>query len=90
MYENFATMIEQAEKRRLQYQCRRGMLELDVILLPYFEAMADQLDDAGIRRFAALLEEADPDLYTWLMGYGAPENPELLAAVAAIREFTLR
>lgn len=89
MYEKLKTMIGEAEKRRLHYQCRRGMLELDVILLPYFEANRDQLDEAGMKRFAVLLEEADPDLYTWLMGYGAPEDPELLAAVAAIREYTL-
>ena len=31
------------DKARIKWACRRGMLELDVILLPYFEACFDDL-----------------------------------------------
>lgn len=80
-------MIADALKRRLQYQCRRGMLELDVILLPYFEANHEQMDDEAVQRFAALLEEADPDLYTWLMGYGVSDNAQHQQLIEQIRAF---
>lgn len=74
------------EKRRVYVHCRRGMLELDMILLPYFERVQNQLSRREWQDLEVLLEEADPDLYTWLMGYGVPEQPALLAVVQAIRQ----
>jgi antitoxin CptB len=61
------------------------MLELDVILQPYFDKALEQLDEAGWREFVALLSEPDPDIYSWLMGYAQPDSPAHARAVAAIR-----
>jgi len=55
---------------RIQYQCRRGMLELDVFLKPYCDNCFLNLSAANQNLFVELLTEADPDLFNWLMGYG--------------------
>ncbi|MET1254106.1 succinate dehydrogenase assembly factor 2 [Aliikangiella maris] len=63
-------MNEPHLKNRLAWQCRRGMLELDVILIPFLEQHFDSLTSQQQIDFADLLTQADPDLYTWIMGYG--------------------
>ncbi len=81
----YGKMLPDAEQRRLRFQCRRGMLELDVILQPYFERALTELDETGWHEFIALLSEPDPDIYSWLMGYVVPDNPAIARAIAAIR-----
>jgi antitoxin CptB len=61
-------------KTKLVWQCRRGMLELDVVLIPFLEKHFDSLNDEEQIVFTHLLEEADPDLYTWIMGFGVSDN----------------
>ena len=78
-------MRRMSEADRIRWQCRRGMLELDVILQPYFERALTELDEAGWQAFIALLSEPDPDIYSWLMGYAKPDNPAHARAIAAIR-----
>jgi len=54
-------------KKRLEWQCRRGMLELDVLLGRYLNEQYSTLNDAGKKQFKALLGVEDPDLYAYLM-----------------------
>ena len=39
-------MLNPSEKSRLKWACRRGMLELDVIFMPFFEHEFDGLGEA--------------------------------------------
>lgn len=55
-------------KAKLAWQCRRGMLELDVLLQGFLQAEWDRLSSQERADFARLLEEADPDLLVWLVG----------------------
>lgn len=76
-----------AEQRaRLRWGCRRGMLELDCILQPFFDTNFDQLAPQQQQDFAQLLHEADPDLFSWLMGYQAAPEGSLRDMVSLIRE----
>lgn len=79
-------MSENRLKSKLSWQCRRGMLELDVILMPFLAQHYDQLNAQQQSEFELLLNEADPDLYTWIMGFGECENPQLRTSVKIIRE----
>ncbi len=54
---------------RVRYQCRRGMLELDVFLPSFFDACFSDLSEPEQKLFEALLTEPDPDLFAWLMGF---------------------
>ncbi|MBL0947662.1 MAG: succinate dehydrogenase assembly factor 2 [Brevundimonas sp.] len=54
---------------------RRGFREADMILGPFAEQVAPQLDEADLARFEALLEEDDHALYGWIKG-STPTPPE--------------
>jgi len=72
-------------KKKLNWQCRRGMLELDVILIPFLENHFDTLSASLKQDFERLLEQADPDIYTWIMGFGQCEEQKLFAIINLIR-----
>ena len=55
-------------KKRLQWQCRRGMLELDVLLNRFLQQQYTKLTVQQQRDFAALLSVGDTELYAWFMG----------------------
>jgi antitoxin CptB len=60
---------------RIQYQCRRGMLELDVFLMPFCEHCYVELPNEKQKIFVQLLTEADPDLFNWLMEHSTAKPP---------------
>ena len=63
-------------KARLKWACRRGMLELDVIFMPFVERTYDDLPEEKKRIFERLLTCQDPELFAWFMGHEECENPE--------------
>lgn len=72
--------------RQLKWQCRRGMLELDVILGPFLERNFGSLDADQQTIFVELLEHPDPDLYTWIMGYGDCPHERLYPILKIIQQ----
>lgn len=71
--------------KRIRWACRRGMLELDVLLLPFFEKTFEQLTPTEQQGFVALLGESDQDLYNWLLGKALPSDPAYVHLVQKIR-----
>ncbi|MBD1555334.1 succinate dehydrogenase assembly factor 2 [Vibrio sp. S9_S30] len=67
-------MYTAEEKARIKWACRRGMLELDVVIMPFFEEQFENLSEQEQKDFASLLECDDPDLFTWIMGHGRSDN----------------
>ena len=59
---------------RIHWACRRGMRELDISIMPFFEHEYDSLSDDEKRIFIRLLECDDPDLFNWLMNHGKPAD----------------
>ncbi|WP_226571502.1 FAD assembly factor SdhE [Mangrovibacter yixingensis] len=72
-------------KARIHWACRRGMRELDISIMPFFEHEYDTLSDADKQAFVRLLTCDDPDLFNWLMNHGSPEDPDLARMVALIQ-----
>lgn len=72
--------------KKLQWQCRRGMLELDVILIPFLNEHFEELNADLKDIFEIFLKESDPDLYTWIMGFGQCENPDFKGIIQIIRD----
>jgi len=60
------------------------MLELDLLLLPFFDEEYRDLDRNLQLAFAKLLEQDDPDLLQWFSQQGAPEDPQLAELVRII------
>ncbi|AZH07738.1 FAD assembly factor SdhE [Proteus mirabilis] len=73
-------------KARINWACRRGMRELDISIMPFFENEYDTLTDDDKRLFVRLLECADPDLFNWLMNHGRPDDEDLYYMVKLIQE----
>lgn len=71
-------------KPRLRWACRRGMLELDVLFMPFVEEAYDNLSDENQAIFERLLECQDPELFAWFMGHEICEDQELNAMVQFI------
>ena len=68
----------------LRWQCRRGMLELDGILLPFVEEDLPSLA-AGLQHdFVRLLQASDLELFRWLLRGAAPADPALVHLLEVI------
>ena len=78
-------MLDKAARSRLEWHCRRGMLELDLILNHFFKTHIDDLNEDQIQQFDQLLSYTDPELYSWLMGYEEPSIAEVVEIVRLIR-----
>ena len=82
-----ANHLQDEEIRRLRWQCRRGMLELDVALLRFLDEDFRTLDADEQATFSRMLEAQDQTLHGWLMGRTPPEEADVQRLVARIRAF---
>lgn len=71
-------------ERKLRWQCRRGLKELDVILEPFMEEHYRDLDPELQQLFQRLMAEEDVDLLAWFMRYMRPDDPELARIVDVV------
>ena len=77
-------MSDDPEIRRLRWRCRRGMRELDQLMLRYLDRRWPQADDAERSRFLRLLDSEDDKLWRWFMGRETPQEADLDAIVQLI------
>jgi antitoxin CptB len=73
------------EQAKLRWRCRRGMKELDVVLLAYLERRYDDAPAVEQDSFAALLELQDPQLYAYLLGRETPADEMTAHVVGHLR-----
>ena len=71
---------------RLRWRCRRGMLELDLVLSAFLERHLDQLDASEIEALKVLLALPDPDLLDLVMGRAEPEGAAEHELIALMRK----
>lgn len=76
--------LSELELNRLRWRSRRGMLELDLLLLPFYDEVFADLTSDEQRAFIKLLEQDDPDLWQWFSRKGESDDPELAALVEKI------
>lgn len=79
-------MSDEAELKRLRWRCRRGMRELDQLMLRYLDQGWAQDSEAQRAVFLRLLDGEDDKLWRWFMGYDIPEDAEIAALVERIRK----
>ncbi|HLV16901.1 MAG TPA: succinate dehydrogenase assembly factor 2 [Pseudomonas sp.] len=77
-------MADDIELKRLFWHSRRGMLELDVLLVPFVEEVYPTLDPEDQARYRKLLECEDQDMFVWFMQRGEPEDADLRRIVNMI------
>lgn len=71
---------------RLRFQCRRGMLELDIFLQRFLEEAYLKLASEDQELFEELLSCQDQDLFIWLTAREQPTDPAFAKMVKMIRE----
>lgn len=76
------------DRNRIFWASRRGMLELDLVLLPFLENVYEGLAQEDKERYWALLDCEDQDLFAWFLKRQDPEEPELMKIVQIIRDNT--
>ncbi len=69
---------------RIRWRCRRGLLELDLVLEAFLERGYSRLDAGQRRLFNELLEQPDNDLLDLALGRNEPE-PRYRAVVELLR-----
>ncbi|MCP0914474.1 MULTISPECIES: FAD assembly factor SdhE [Legionella] len=71
-------------KAKISWNCRRGMLELDLLLTRFLANGFDRLTEEQVDLFEQLLNYSDPELYACLMGQMQPAE-EFSEIVSLIR-----
>ena len=80
------TSPEAILRKRLYWHSRRGMWELDLLLIPFLEKRFDSLSKEDRLVYQRLIAEEDQDLFVWLMHREWPTDPDLRRLVQMIVE----
>ncbi len=80
-------VTEAEELRRLRWRCRRGLLELELILQVFVEQAYARLLPQERAAFGRLLSEPDPALLEYINGTQEAVDEELMCIVRKIRQY---
>ena len=74
-----------SQRSRLIWRCRRGIREMDILLLDYLETHYDNASTEDQNTFEELLEENDLDILSWIMEKTSPDE-KYIDLITFIRE----
>jgi len=74
-------------EKKILWQCRRGLWELDAILIPFVERNFSNLDEIEIENFKKLLAYEDIEIFDILVNKKPFEDNEIGGIVSKILEF---
>ena len=74
---------------QLYWRSRRGMLELDLQLLPFLEHSFASFEDSEKEGYEKLLLEEDWQIYDWLRGVTTPLDENVALVVDRIMRFQM-
>ena len=78
-------MVMMLSRARLYWQCRRGMLELDILLQGFLDAKFDALAATEQQAFVELLDYPDTVLLEYMLGRMIPTDQSIANVVTKIR-----
>ncbi|MGM0631933.1 MAG: succinate dehydrogenase assembly factor 2 [Pseudomonadota bacterium] len=78
-------MVTEIEYKKLVWHSRRGMLELDLLLLPFARERVPELDAGQQEAYVTLLRSEDQDLFAWLVDREQHADPAQQALITEIR-----
>ena len=81
-------MVNQSisSKSRLYWQCRRGMLELDTLLIGFMDNKYNELNNHYRQVFETVLDNSDPLLLDYLMGNTIPADKDVAYVIKQIQD----
>ena len=77
--------LDRAGLDRLRWRCRRGLLELDIVLGRYLDRYAAGMERQELDALAELLDMPDNDLWDVVSGRSERYDPRLGSIVARLR-----
>lgn len=66
--------LDYIRQQKLAIACRRGMLELDLLLQPVYKMAIQEFSEEQYKVFFELLHEPDPVIHAWILGTEHPNN----------------
>lgn len=76
--------MQKFNKQKIFWHSRRGMLELDLLLVPFATEVFETLSDQDQLLYSDLLEQEDQDLFAWLMQRSEPSEPRFVKIIQQI------
>lgn len=70
--------------KKLRWQSRRGMKELDVLFEAFFAQQTESLIEGDWPQLEELLKQEDDVLYDWISGRDLPKDPKVLLLIKTI------
>ena len=77
--------MERIRRDRLMWKCRRGLLELDLVLTQFLERQVPELSSAELAAFDELLDYPDTELWDVVSGRSERFDPRLGGIVSRLR-----
>ena len=77
--------MERIRRDRLIWKCRRGLLELDLVLTQFLERQLPDLSSAELAAFDELLDYPDTELWDVVSGRSERFDPRLGGIVSRLR-----
>lgn len=81
-----APNLDSAHLSRLRWHCRRGMRELDVLLMRYFEEQYSSANAQRQRAFEALLDLQDPEILAFVTGARVPDRTDIADVIQQLTQ----
>lgn len=70
---------------RIRWDCRRGMLELDIVLARFMDQNFERLTPQEVEAFKDLLAYSDPDLWGLIQDSGTCGDDEIKTVLQLLR-----
>ncbi len=80
--------LDSGLEQQLYWRCRRGMLELDIMLQGFFQKDYNRLDETGKKAFIRLLDLPDAVLLELLFCRTVSSDQEIDRVIKQIRAVT--
>ena len=78
-------VFDDIAKRKIRFQTRRGLLELDLIFGRFMEKEFEHLSDKELSEFSEILEFQDQELLALINGHSATDKEHLIPMLEKIR-----
>ena len=76
-------------EKKIIWQCRRGLWELDAILIPFVESNFSSLEEEEINNFRKLLAYEDIEIFDILVNKKAFDDEDLNSIISKILDFQI-
>ena len=77
--------MDRIARDRLKWKCRRGLLELDLVLERFLRTQGAEMGDTELEMLTELLDTADPELWDIVSGRTERYDPRFAGLVARLR-----